>query len=73
MQLALRHRLLSELKLSVNWLYVVTTVAAAVVAASQDRRNCAVVDGQPIVKPVCGIGYTKNISPAPIWRPGERR
>lgn len=72
LQLALRHGLLRELKLSVHRLDTVSAGAAAV-AASLDRRNRAVVEGEPVVEPVCGVGHTKYISPASIWRPGDQK
>lgn len=70
LQLALRHGLLRELKVSVQRL---CAAAAAAVAVSLDRRKRAAVEGRPAVAPVCGVSYTKDIPPASIWRPAEQR
>lgn len=75
LQLTLRHRLLCELKLSVQRLCTTTAAAAAAaaVAVSLDRRGSAAVEGKPVVAPPRSVGYTKHIPPASIRRPGRQR
>lgn len=67
LQLALRHRLLHEVKLSVRRLQ------GAAVTCGLERRDSAAVGVQPVAVGVSGVGNAKEISAATIWWPGGER
>lgn len=69
LQLALRHRLLHELELSVGRL----KVRGAAVTSGLERRDGAAVGVLPVAAGVSGVGYAKEISAATIWWPGGER
>lgn len=69
LQLALRHRLLHELKLSVHRL----RICGAAVTGGLERRRSAAVGVQPVAAGVSGVSYAKEISTATIWWPGGER
>lgn len=66
LQLALRHRLLGEVKLSVRR-------HAAAVAVRLRRGDGAAVEGEPAGAPAGGVGHADDIPPPPIGRPGQQR
>lgn len=66
LQLGLRHRLFSELKLALCWLWV----HSAAVAGGLERRDGAAVGMQPVAAGVSGVGDAEKISTATIRWPG---